>query len=177
MALGSRFRVIRGGNTGERDLRRDFERDYRESYPMVYNFIFRRVGNRTAAEDVTSEAFLKAARYYERFDPERAKFSTWVISIARNCINDYFTRSTESVPIEDIAEGAYAEDSQTDNVGDEELAEQLLSVLDDEERQLVFLKYYEEKRNTEIAEILGLNASTVSTKLSRAVAKMRAVAS
>jgi DNA-directed RNA polymerase specialized sigma24 family protein len=38
------------------------------------------------------------------------------------------------------------------------------------------MKYYEGKRNVEIADELGINLSTVSTKLSRAVAKMRAAA-
>lgn len=175
MARASRFRVVEGGANA--DPRLSFEEYYRESFPMVYNYIFRRVGNRTAAEDVTSEAFLRAARFFGRFDPTRAKFSTWVISIARNCINDYFSRETDNVPIEEIAEGAYAQESESDRVGESELAEQLLAVLDDDERELVYLKYYEERRNTEIAEILGMNASTVSTKLSRAVAKMRAVAS
>jgi RNA polymerase sigma-70 factor (ECF subfamily) len=177
VALGSRLRLVRGGQVSS-DPKQEFERNYRENYPMVYNYVFRRVADRSAAEDVTSEAFLRAARYFSRFDPERAKFSTWVISIARNCINDYFARSADSVPLDEISEGAYAqEEVGNDHVGNVELAEQLLAVLDDDERRLVYLKYYEERRNTEIAEILGMNASTVSTRLSRAMAKMRAVAS
>ncbi len=176
MARASRFRLVEGGDS-KRDMHRDFERYYRESFSMVYNYIFRRVGNHTAAEDITSEAYLRAARYFSRFDPTRAKFSTWVISIANNCVSDYFSRTPENVPIEDIAEGAYAEEAETDQIGDAELASQLLATLDDEERQLVYLKYYEQLRNTEIAQIMGMNASTISTKLSRAMAKMRAVAS
>lgn len=176
MARASRFRLVEGGDS-KQSMHRDFERYYRESFSMVYNYIFRRVGNHATAEDVTSEAFLRAARYFSRFDPTRAKFSTWVISIANNCISDYFAKAPDNVNIDDIAEGAYAQESETDQIGDAELAAQLLATLDDEERKLVYLKYYEQLRNTEIAQIMGMNASTISTKLSRAMAKMRAVAS
>ena len=49
-------------------------------------------------------------------------------------------------------------------------------MLDDDERELVVLKFREDMRNVDIAQQLGMNASTVSTLLSRAVAKMRAAA-
>ena len=52
----------------------------------------------------------------------------------------------------------------------------LLEVLDDESRELVFKKYYEQKSNKQIALEMDMNASTVSTKLSRAMAKRRTVA-
>ena len=49
-------------------------------------------------------------------------------------------------------------------------------VASDESRELVFKKYYEQKSNKQIALEMDMNASTVSTKLSRAMAKMRTVA-
>ncbi|MBQ9005441.1 MAG: sigma-70 family RNA polymerase sigma factor, partial [Atopobiaceae bacterium] len=120
------------------------------------------------------EAFLRAARFYERFDPARAKFSTWVISIARNCISDYFDREVATAPIDEVPEGVFAqEDTQADRFDDINMLQKLLATLDDEEKELIYLKYYEGKRNVEIAEALGMNASTISTKLARAIAKMR----
>lgn len=159
----------------KREAKLAFERDYRESYSFVYNYIFRRVADRTAAEDITSEAFLRAARFYDRFDPERAKFSTWVISIAHNCIIDYYRRDPVTADLEEVPEGAYAvENDFAEQTGNADLAEKLLSVLDDTERELIAKKYYEGKRNVEIADEMGMNLSTVSTKLARALAKMRA---
>lgn len=168
----NRFRLV---DENERDPKATFEQNYRESYSLVYNYVLRRMANREAAEDVVSEAFLKAARFYDRFDSSRAKFSTWVISIARNCISDYFAREVATAPIDEVPEGIFAEeDEQQNQFGDAELVQKLLALLDDDERELVYLKYYEGLRNVEIAEQLGLNASTVSTKLARAIAKMRA---
>ena len=156
------------------ELKRSFEANYREHYSLVFNYVRRRMPNREATEDVVSDAFLRAARYYSRFDPSRSKFSTWVISIARNCISDYYEKDVLLAPIDEVPEGVYADESDNNSgIDNKELAEKLLSMLDDEERELVFLKFYQEKRNTEIAEELGMNVSTVSTKLSRIMAKLR----
>lgn len=166
-----------GGDRSERALKRAFERDYRESYPMIYNFVLRRVANREVAEDIVSDTFLHAARAYAEFDPTRAKFSTWVISISRNCISDYFRREQVTADIDDVPEGSFATvEDYGEQTSDQDEVLRLLQELDDEERELVYLKYYEGKRNVEIAEALGMNASTISTKLARAMAKMRAAA-
>lgn len=172
-----RSRRRQGADDPKREAKLAFERDYRASYSFVYNYIFRRVADRTAAEDVTSEAFLRAARFYDRFDPTRAKFSTWVISIAQNCIIDYYRHDVATADLEEVPEGVYADESDyAEQTGNADLAVRLLSVLDDTERELVAKKYYEGKRNVEIADEMGMNLSTVSTKLSRALAKMRTAA-
>ena len=174
----ARLTVIRGGRSEGPSAASRFERDYRESYPMVYSYVLGRMNNREAAEDVVAEAYLRAARSYDKYDPTRSKFSTWVITIARNCMVDYYRRDEPASPLEDVAEGAFASEEHTDDVmADADLVHRLLEVLDEDERMLVYLKYYEDRRNGEIAKELGMNASTVSTKLSRAMAKMRAVAS
>ena len=128
------------------------------------------------AEDIVSEAFIKAARSFSAFDPTRAKFSTWVITIAKNCMISYFRAQRPTVVLEDAPESAFAQDSHEDAVTDLMLVKDLLACLDDEERELVALKYREGMRNADIASMLGLNPSTVSTKLSRALAKMRSCA-
>ena len=148
-----------------------------ESYSSVYNYAYYRTLDSTAAEDITAEAFLRAARFFESFDPERAKFATWVKSIANNCLADYYRKHRPTTEIDEVLENTVlmTEDT-TETILDEDLVTQLLELLDDEERQLVYMKYYEGMRNAEIAQEIGMNQSTVSTKLSRAMAKMRAVA-
>ncbi len=172
MARG-RLRLLE--RDGDRGARSSFETHYLESYSLVYNYVFRRMANREATEDVVSEAFLHAARAYDRFDPSRAKFSTWVISIAHNCMNDWWSHHPATMPIDEVPEGAYSDNGRQDEqIANRDLAERLLQALDADERELVALKYYEGKRNVEIAEKLSMNASTVSTRLARAMDKMRA---
>ena len=155
---------------------REFERLYRESYSTVYNFIRARMACDADAEDIVSEAFIKAARAFSSFDPTRAKFSTWVITIAKNLMISYFRSQRPTVELEGAPESAFAQDGHEDAVTDLMLAKELLACLDDDERELVVMKYRDGMRNVDIAAELGVNASTVATKLSRALAKMRSYA-
>ena len=49
----------------------------------------------------------------------------------------------------------------------------MLSFISEDDRELVFLKYYEGKRNVEIAQLLDMNPATVATRLRRALMTMR----
>ena len=151
---------------------REFTKLYLGSYGIVYNYVRSRMGS-DDAEDVVADAFMLAARSFGSFDPKRAKFSTWVIKIAMNCMASHYRKSHATVDLEEVPEGLFAEQGEEDTVDDRELAHQLLGLLDDEERELVLMKYRDGKRNIEIAQELGMNPSTVSTMLSRALAKMR----
>lgn len=166
----------RSGAHGRAD---EFERLYRESYRRVYNFVYGRMLNRADAEDITSEAFLKAARAFDRFDPTRASFTTWVIAIARNCAASQLRRGHPEVTAADTwvdPDAASTTDDYPSLGSDAQLAEALLTVLGEDERELVRLKFYEGMQNKQIGELLGMNPSTVGTRLHRAVARMRAAA-
>ena len=156
--------------------RREFERLYRESYSLVYNFVCYRMAGDHAAEDVVADAFLQAARNFRSFDPTRSKFSTWVISIAKNCMVSHYRKAKPTVALDDAPQKSLSVEGDQAHVDDRILVTQLLAALEPDVRELVFMKYYEGKRNVEIAEELGMNASTVSTKLADAMHKMRAVA-
>ena len=159
--------------TERSDYEREFERLYLESYGLVYGYVCSRMADDHAAEDVVAEAFCKAARAFGRFDPVRAKFSTWVVAIARNCMVSYYRKERPTVALGDVPESAFAELGEQDSIDDRDLALRLLSVLSPDERELVLLKYQEGMRNVQIAAELGMNPSTVATNISRALAKMR----
>lgn len=170
----NRIRALyrKGGKADERE----FERLYLESYGLVYGYVRARMTCDADTEDVVAEAFLKAARAFNRFDPSRSKFSTWVVTIARNCMVSHYRKERSSAALDDVPESFAAAEGGQSAVDDRDLALRLLSVLDDEERELVLLKYREGLRNVEIAKDLGMNASTVSTVLARAMTKMRGAA-
>lgn len=173
------LRVIRGGRDdayrGSRDSRAaEFERLYRDSYDMVFGLVMFRMCDEEAARDVVADAFLRAARNFDQFNPQKAKFSTWVCSIARNCTVDYYRRQKPQSPIDEAPESMLAVDTElSERVVNADLARRLLAVLEDEDREIVFMKYYEGWSNGEIARELDMNPSTVATRVQRALEKMR----
>lgn len=154
----------------------EFERLYLDSYGLVYGFVRGRMSSDADAEDVVAEAYLKAARSFASFDPARARFSTWVVAIAKNCMISHFRKEKPATTLDDVPESVAAVSGGQDAVEDRDLAYRLLSTLDDSERMLVLMKYHDGMRNVDIARELDLNPSTVSTKLAKALAKMREAA-
>ena len=142
----------------------------------MYNYVRVRMGGADGVEDVVAEAYLKAARSFGKFDPARAKFSTWVVRIASNCMKDHWRRARPSFCIDDVPEGLLSQPDGTAGIDDRDLVGRLLGVLDGTERDLVLMKYLLGYRNVDIAAEIGMNASTVATKLANALAKMRSAA-
>ena len=169
-------RIVAFGGKSADAREREFERLYLESYSLVYNYVRYRVNDDAIAEDIVAEAFLNVARSFDTFDPARAKFSTWVITIAKNCMASYFRKVRVFADLDDVPERICAVSGGQDEVDDRELVSQLLACLNETEREIVVMKYREGLSNVQIADELGMNASTVSTKLARSLAKMRAVA-
>jgi RNA polymerase sigma-70 factor (ECF subfamily) len=66
--------------------------------PRLYRLAYRVTGDAAAAEDVAQEAMLRAWQAARRFDPERARFSTWLHRIATNLAIDHARLATRTAP-------------------------------------------------------------------------------
>ena len=158
------------------DREREFTRLYNESFATVYGFVRARAACDADAQDIVSEAFLKAARSFDSFDPTRAGFSTWVTAIAKNCLVSHYRKERTLVVLDDVPEPLLELAPEQDASLDLMLIKQLLACLDQKEREIVALKYRDGMRNARIAQELCMKPSTVSTKLARALEKMRRAA-
>jgi len=158
-------------------LASDFERMYEDYFPKIYNFIFYRLLHKQDTEDLVSEIFLKVARNIFSFNAQKASFNTWIFTIARNTLTDYFRRHKKTVSLDDVDFDLTGVDytAQYESIEDEELKSvyQTLTRLDDRSRQILALKYFAELSNREISKLTGINESTVSTICSRGREKLR----
>ena len=100
---------------------------------------------------------------------ERKYFKTWLMRILINECKDIFRQKNHDTELDNFAEGVHCEEL--------DLCEwkQLLLCLDEESRKIVELYYFDEFSVKEISALLEMNSSTVSTKLSRARAKLKKV--
>lgn len=140
-----------------------------EAYgPAVYRLAWARTGNRTDAEDVTQETFLRLVRSAPEFrDGEHCR--AWLLRVAANCAGDLHRapwRRRER-PLEEAAALSAPEPPELDG-----LLKQVLALPKDY-RTVVHLFYYEELSTAEIAKLLGKREGAVRTRLSRARAMLR----
>ena len=155
----------------------DFAEVYEREYSYVYNYIYMQVMHRENTEDLVSDIFMRAMSHYDSFDPSKASVRTWLCTIARNCLIDYFRkngrRKTEN--LDDVVEpSAVDEYSILKNPINQEVY-RLLEKLSDDERELLSMIYVQELKNPQIGEILGINAKAVSERHRRLLAKLRAM--
>jgi RNA polymerase sigma-70 factor, ECF subfamily len=154
----------------------DWDAAYQENVPRLYNFFRYRVGDNRIAEDLTAETFARAWRDRQRYRYDLAAFSTWLFTIARQVVADYFRKPQLEVP---LAAAAHVSDEETI----ERLVQQradftrlsaLLAKLSDRDRELFALKYGAGLTNRMIARISGMSESNVGTTLHRLTRQMRA---
>lgn len=136
------------------------------------------VGDRDEAEDIAQEAFVKAYLQLKKFDPNRARFSTWLYKIATNIAIDYLRRHRRRVVVDDIetiAEAtmpAYLEEDEKRTV-----RKAVRELTPPEYRRAIEAYYWEGKSYQEIADELGAPLNTLRTWMRRAKLELREVLS
>jgi len=156
----------------------EFGRLYEIYLPKIYQYARYRVSEKEVAEDLTSDIFNKALDGFKRFNSEKASFSTWIFSIARHSIIDYYRKhAKESKFIQSTeSENSLDSDSPEEKLSRSEEIDRLrecILKLNDNEQELISLKFSGGITNREIARITGLSESNVGTILCRAIRKLR----
>ena len=137
----------------------------------VYAYLVYLTRDRSLAEDLAADTFEKALRLWQRFDPRRASARTWLCQIARTTALDWFRGEERRQRREERA----AEPERVDEAFPEGLAPNLqaaLAQLSAAEREVIALRVLLELDGDEAARVLGISATAVSTRLSRALKKL-----
>ena len=146
---------------------------YTKYYGRVLGYIRSRVNSRADAEDLCQDVFEKAFRAADRFDASRSSPGTWLFSITRNAVIDYFRRSRPRSELpEDLRDDALPEDGLLQTELLDELAA-ALEKLPEELTDIVVLRYYDRLPLTEIAGQLGLSYGAVKLRHQKALGMLR----
>jgi RNA polymerase sigma-70 factor (ECF subfamily) len=163
-----------------------FEALLRRHRAPLFTFLLRMLGDRERAEDLAQETFLRIVKGAQAWE-HRARFQTWLFTIARNlCVDqsrrDRFRRTdsldaegpegeqamVDAVPGREIDPGRGAESARLRPV----LQRALLS-LPAEQREVFVLREQAGVPFREIAEILGVNENTVKSRMRYALEGLR----
>jgi len=142
--------------------------------PRLYNYFRYRLGDEGIAEDLTSVVLEKAWLKRHKYRKDRAAFSVWLFSIAKNEVIGYLRKRQVSLPIS-MAETASDEtiEHSLEQSQDVQQLSRLLAGLSERERELTSLKFGAGLNNREISTVTGLSESNVGTIISRVLQKLR----
>ena len=134
----------------------------------IYRYHLSRVGNATDAEDLTAQTFLAVIESLRRYQ-HRDNFAAWIFQIARNKLMDHFRRNHSHGEINESVVDPAQSDVLDALVRNESRArlKSLLHLLDEEERELIRLRYTAELSFVEIAQLLGRKEDAVRKAIRR----------
>jgi RNA polymerase sigma-70 factor, ECF subfamily len=154
---------------------------YDRYYPRVVKYCTRRLFDRNAAEDVTSDVFLKVASNVRIFPGKtESDFRRWLFRIATNAVNAHLRsalsrqRLLEQAAFSgNLARNDDASASSPEPFGDWAAVYQALMTLVERDQALVTLRFFAELSHEEIADILQTTPGAVRTALCRALSRLR----
>ncbi len=149
--------------TGHKQI--DVEEALQAYGDMVYRLALVQMKNRSEAEDVFQEVFLRLVRYRERICGEE-HLKPWLIRVTINCCRKQFDNAYRKRTVHTEQEMASEETYEMELPGSP--VYDAVTSLPEDYRSVVHLFYYEQYSVREISEIMDISESAVKTRLSRA---------
>ncbi len=127
------------------------------------------------AEDLTQEVFLRLVRTLSKYRPT-GKFSNYIFTIAVNTANDFFRKNKRFIYEENDLMGIDA------GINIEEIfvkqeqftyLKEALNKLPDMQKDAILLRYFHNMKIKDIAKITGTNQSTVKSRISQGLGKLK----
>lgn len=136
-----------------------------QQYDKYYRLAYSHVHNASDAADIVQNGAYQAILHSDSLkNPEAA--SSWIYRIMLNEIYDFY-RKPAYVPLEEIQNAGC--DDRYANLD----LQKALNTLSPEEKSIIFLRFFEDMKLEEIAEILGENINTIKSRLYRCMKKLR----
>lgn len=162
---------------------------FEKYYSAIFRYALHRTGNAAVADDVTSETFFKALNKLSSFKWTGIPFSAWLYRIAGNEIIDYYRKHKRTPYSLDEPDTVYeVPDKNPSNDIENELikvqeeiesnkkflqVKDALKTLSVKYQEVIVLRYLEEKKITEIANVLGKSEGTIKSLLSRGIQQLK----
>lgn len=147
------------------DSVRSFDEFYRRHYPLVLSVAEHRIGSRPDAEDITAEVFRIAWQYHSE---NNELTLPWVYTVTRNVIGNEYRRTSRVAALVDRVIQHTDPTAAVTHEGPSEEIRQHVKNLREQDRELIYMAYWEDLSRDEIAQILGCTTTTVRVRLLRA---------
>jgi RNA polymerase sigma-70 factor (ECF subfamily) len=160
-----------------------------EYYPKILNYVSHRVASIMLAEDITSETFYIALNKLWQFRWKGISFSAWLYRIATNLISQHYRNhykkptfsldnwleKTDLELVDDLDLGQELVDAEEELQRHSDFVEvqKKLQQLPEYYQTVITLRYFEDKKIKEIADILGKKEGTIKSLLSRGLDLLR----
>jgi len=155
---------------------RNFEPLYKRYFQRIANYIYHRVEDKETAFELTSQVFYKALDNLPKYKPMGVPFSAWLFRIAGNEINQLYRKNKAMRVLSIDRDGLCELKSDMEENNQVEIDKQLyaaLQTLEEEDIELINMRFFEKRSFKEICGILDLNESACKMKVYRILEKLK----
>src|SRR3989344_8869902 len=142
-----------------------------ELTPKLFGYLVNVLRDKTLAEDILQNTWLKALRALPRYQERGNKFRAWLFAIARNECKQHWRNGNHEVPLNpnshDIPDDHQAIRHEAI------LVDQIMARLSEDDRELLRLRYIADLPMNDIARILNINIIAVRVRLHRALKRAK----
>ncbi|KYN76325.1 RNA polymerase subunit sigma-70 [Clostridium sporogenes] len=148
------------------------------NYKLVYAFIYRNVGEYHTTLDLTQESFIKIMKNLKIFKSHKGNFQCWILKIALNVCKDYWKSSyVKHNTVDDSSlEQVYEEENvinYLEKIEERQEIKKAMMLLPEEQREVIILRYYNDLKIRDIANITEIKEATVRSRLRLAIGKLK----
>jgi RNA polymerase sigma-70 factor, ECF subfamily len=167
--------LVKKAQTGNRDA---FSEIYKLYFVKIFRYTKFNINDEAEAQDICQETFVRAWKSISKFDSEKTDWSiqAFLFKIARNLIIDR-SRKKKELHINEYQEIETNEDLYKDieRKNNIDVVKQILGKLEETERQIIILRFFEEMDTKEIANILNIKDGALRVRLHRTMDKMKII--
>jgi len=150
---------------------------YDKYYEQIFRFIFQRLDDKEQAFDATQQVFLKAMDSLKKYEFRGVPFASWLYRIASTEVHNLFraqktqrTVNIDSVSVYDIIEEI--QENKVDKYHDK-IVEIIGNELNEDDLQLIEMRFFEKRSFKEIAEILDMTENNAKVKTYRILERLK----
>ena len=155
---------------------RGFEPLYNKYHEQIFRYIYQRIDDKDMAFDITSQVFLKALNNIHKYEYRGVPFASWLYRIAKSELYQSFRdkKSRRTVNIDTVHVADMIDEMEEDSTDEgRKLLIRLIGELNEEEVQMIELRYFEKRSYREIGEILEITENNAKVKSHRVLKKMK----
>lgn len=148
-----------------------YETLYNAFFPKIARFVAFRISHKETAEDLVADIFVKAWEYLQQ-SQEINSFGSWIFTIARNKIIDYYRTKKAVTDLVEIENLLHYNDRITEGLDLDFQTKEFLALLphlSPDQQQVMRLKFFEDLNNDEIGAIMGKTSGTIRVIQHRAI--------
>ena len=151
----------------------EWDEIYRTYHDRVMGYIAARVQRREDAEDLCADVFEKGFRRFGDYDREKASVSTWIYTITRNTVIDYFRKNRPTAELdENMPSDSEVDESLLQRESLHELGE-ALKKLPPDLQNVIILVYAEKKTLLEVSRMTHVSYRTAKVRHQKALRMIR----